>query len=183
MLPTANRIGAVISVSGTGKWFSPWGRLATAMALRLSPSTRSIVSSPCAANKIVRNWTEVQCCWGAPPGGAWARVQPDVARYQQPCALPSICSGPGGHRDDYTGGTDSWGTLMAYLPMPEGGGPNEPWCTSCKAPIKDGQLSVRIAFDHDPHGYGGLTGIYHVHCSRPFQSLAHALRVLSFRSF
>jgi hypothetical protein len=72
---------------------------------------------------------------------------------------------------------------MAYLPMPEGGGPNEPWCTSCKAPINDGQRSVRIAFDHDPHGYRGLTGIYHVHCSRPFQSLAHALKVLSFRSF
>ena len=72
---------------------------------------------------------------------------------------------------------------MAYLPMPEGGGPHEPWCTSCKAPITDGQRSVRIAFDHDPHGYQGLTGIYHVHCSRPFQSLARALKVLSFRSF
>src|ERR1700741_5313133 len=34
MLPTANRIGAVISVSDTGKWFSPWVRPAAAMELR-----------------------------------------------------------------------------------------------------------------------------------------------------
>ena len=72
---------------------------------------------------------------------------------------------------------------MAYLPTLGGGGPHELWCVSCKEPIKDGQGSVRIAFDNDPHGHRGLTGIYHAHCSRPFQSLAHALKLLSFRSF
>ena len=74
---------------------------------------------------------------------------------------------------------------MAYYEMPAGGGggPNEPWCTSCKAPITDGQRSVRITFHHDPHGHRGLTGLYHEQCSRPFKSLAHALNVLSFRPF
>jgi hypothetical protein len=75
---------------------------------------------------------------------------------------------------------------MAYFEMVEGGGggsPHEPWCTKCKAPITAGQRSVRIVFDDDPHGHRGLTGLYHEHCSRPFQSLAHALKVLSFRPF
>jgi hypothetical protein len=64
-----------------------------------------------------------------------------------------------------------------------GGGPHELWCISCKAPVTDGQRSVRIAFDLDPHGHRRLTGLYHERCSRPFQSLAHALKVLSFRPF
>jgi hypothetical protein len=147
-----------------------------------APSSRSIVSSSCAAKKIVRNWTEVQC--------GWAHNREGPGRTTGRCLLPNnpvhylqSALGQSGHRDDNIGGIDSWGTLMAYLPMPEGGGPHERWCASCKTPIKDEQRSVRIAFDHDPHGYRGLTGIYHVHCSRPFQSLAHALKVLSFRSF
>jgi hypothetical protein len=74
---------------------------------------------------------------------------------------------------------------MAYYEMPAGGGggSNEPWCTSCKAPISAGERSVRIAFDHDPQGHRGLTGLYHEHCSKPFQTLAYAFNVLSFRPF
>jgi hypothetical protein len=73
---------------------------------------------------------------------------------------------------------------MAYYLMPSGwGGPNELWCTRCKAPIISGQRGVRITFAHDPHGHRGLTGIYHEHCGKLFQSLAHAINVLSFRSF
>jgi hypothetical protein len=73
---------------------------------------------------------------------------------------------------------------MAYYEMPAGGGgPNEPWCTSCKAPITEGQRSVRITFAHDPQGHRGLTGLYHEPCSKVFASLAHAINVLSSRPF
>jgi hypothetical protein len=73
---------------------------------------------------------------------------------------------------------------MAYVEMPAGGGgPHEPWCASCKAPISAGEPSVRIAFAHDPHGHRGLTGIYHERCSRPFATIAYALNMLSFRPF
>lgn len=73
---------------------------------------------------------------------------------------------------------------MAYYLMPAGGGgPNEPWCAHCKAPIASGEPSVRLTFAHDPHGHRGWTGIYHEHCGKSFQSLAHAINVLSFRPF
>jgi hypothetical protein len=44
-----------------------------------APSTRSIVSSSCAAKKIVRNWTEVQCGWAHSqegPGREYDRTLP-----------------------------------------------------------------------------------------------------------
>jgi hypothetical protein len=63
------------------------------------------------------------------------------------------------------------------------GGSNDPTCTSCRGPITSQQRSVRIDFANDPHGYRGLSGPYHEECSKPFQSLAHAMKVLSFRSF
>jgi hypothetical protein len=73
---------------------------------------------------------------------------------------------------------------MAYYVTPAGGGgSNEPWCTRCKTPITRNQRSVRIAFDDDPHGHKGLSGLYHEACSKPFASLARALKVLSFRPF
>ena len=74
--------------------------------------------------------------------------------------------------------------FMPFDPSPRGGdGPLEPCCTSCKAPIGRGQRSVQITFSHDPHGHRGLTGLYHAQCGKPFQSLAHAFNVLSFRPF
>ncbi|MDT3686359.1 MAG: hypothetical protein RO009_15090 [Pseudorhodoplanes sp.] len=73
---------------------------------------------------------------------------------------------------------------MAFDPMPAGGsGPHGPFCTSCREPIAEGQRSIRIDFGHDPQGHRGLSGLYHERCGRPFQSLAHALHVLSFRPF
>lgn len=74
---------------------------------------------------------------------------------------------------------------MAYFEMPAGGGggPHEPWCTSCKAPITESQRSVRVDFVTDPHGHKGLSGDYHEACSKPFASLAHALKMMSFRPF
>jgi hypothetical protein len=81
--------------------------------------------------------------------------------------------------------SDSFGEkLVAFDPMPAcGSGPNEPWCTSCRAPITEGQRSVRVDFNHDPHGHQGVTGVYHVECSKPFASLARALNMLAVRPF
>lgn len=68
--------------------------------------------------------------------------------------------------------------------MPSGGsGPHGPFCTSCNAPIVEGERSIQIAFAHDPHGHRGLTGLYHERCSKPFASLARAINMLSFRPF
>ena len=64
-----------------------------------------------------------------------------------------------------------------------GGGPNEPWCPSCKAPIAGEERSVRVNFATDPHGHKGLSGLYHERCSKPFASLARAINALSFRPF
>jgi hypothetical protein len=73
---------------------------------------------------------------------------------------------------------------MAYFEMRAGGGgPSEPWCTSCKAPIAGEERSVRIDFATDPHGRKGLSGLYHERCSKPFASLARAINALSFRPF
>lgn len=59
-----------------------------------------------------------------------------------------------------------------------GGGSGGPSCRVCKQPILKGQASTRIAFDHDPSGVKGLTGDYHVACSKPFASLAQAINML-----
>jgi hypothetical protein len=55
--------------------------------------------------------------------------------------------------------------------------PHGPWCASCKAPITDGQRSVRVHFDNDPHGFHGFTGEYHEPCSRPFASMARVMNM------
>ena len=64
-----------------------------------------------------------------------------------------------------------------------GGGPNEPWCASCKAPIAGEECGVRVNFATDPHGHQGLSGLYHERCSKSFASLARAINALSFRPF
>jgi hypothetical protein len=68
---------------------------------------------------------------------------------------------------------------MAFDANPAGDGGNHHgrWCTSCRQPILDGQRSVDIRFNHDPHGHRGLTGPYHEGCSRPFRSFAHVLNM------
>jgi hypothetical protein len=75
---------------------------------------------------------------------------------------------------------------MAFFePMPGngGGGPHEPWCTSCRGPITAGQRSVRIDFANDPNGHRGLSGLYHEECSKPFQALARVVNLTSFSRF
>jgi hypothetical protein len=64
-----------------------------------------------------------------------------------------------------------------------GDGSNDPWCQHCKQPITSEQKSVRVDFANDPHGFGGLSGLYHATCSKPFASLAHAMNMLSSRRF
>jgi hypothetical protein len=62
--------------------------------------------------------------------------------------------------------------------MPNGGsGPSEPCCTSCREPITSQERSMRINFENDPHGHRGLTGLYHEHCGKPFQSLARVVNL------
>jgi hypothetical protein len=59
-----------------------------------------------------------------------------------------------------------------------GGGHGGPSCRSCKNPILEAERSVRIVFQSDPAGADGLTGDYHVACSKPFESLSRALSML-----
>ena len=63
-----------------------------------------------------------------------------------------------------------------------GGGPEGSWCRACKGPIAKEQRKTRVFFESDPHGFKGLTGDYHESCSRPFASMARALKVLGRRA-
>jgi hypothetical protein len=64
--------------------------------------------------------------------------------------------------------------------LPDRDEPHGPWCTSCKTPIVTGQRSVRVHFNNDPHGFRGLTGLYHEACSKAFQSLASVINLNPF---
>jgi hypothetical protein len=63
--------------------------------------------------------------------------------------------------------------------FPGGGGDHDPWCRSCKQPIAKSQEMVRLNFPHDPNGAKELSGPYHAACSKPFDSLARAMNMLS----
>jgi hypothetical protein len=63
------------------------------------------------------------------------------------------------------------------------GGSNDPTCTSCHRPITADQPSVRVDFATDPKGHRGMSGLYHEHCGKPFQSMARAINMLSFNRF
>lgn len=60
-----------------------------------------------------------------------------------------------------------------------GGGWSGPCCLSCKEPILEGERSTRVEFASDPSGAKGLTGAYHLGCSRPFAALARAINMLN----
>jgi hypothetical protein len=51
------------------------------------------------------------------------------------------------------------------------------WCRACKQPILKHHRATRVEFQTDPHGIDGLTGDYHLECSRPFASLAHVVNL------
>jgi hypothetical protein len=56
-----------------------------------------------------------------------------------------------------------------------GGGYGGPLCLSCKRPITEG--ATRVTFRTDPDGHKGLSGDYHLACSKPFASLAHVINL------
>lgn len=58
-----------------------------------------------------------------------------------------------------------------------GGGHRGPWCPSCKQPILEGQKTLQVTFNNDPHGFNGTTGLYHAQCGRPFASLARVINL------
>jgi len=60
-----------------------------------------------------------------------------------------------------------------------GGGDSGPCCCACKAPILQGQRTTRLNFASDPSGAKGLTGDYHLACSKPFDSLARAINMMA----
>jgi hypothetical protein len=72
------------------------------------------------------------------------------------------------------------GFLYLDESMKFGGGGNDPSCCGCKQPIRQGERSTRVHFDNDPHGAKGLTGEYHLSCSKPFASLAHVINLKPF---
>ena len=72
------------------------------------------------------------------------------------------------------GGPTGWEHGM-FDPTDYGGGGGYPRCCCCDRPIFDERQGVRIEFLMDPHGHKGLTGLYHRHCSAPFQAAAEAL--------
>ncbi|GAA0648784.1 hypothetical protein [Brevundimonas lenta] len=56
---------------------------------------------------------------------------------------------------------------MAYDAEP-GGDPRGPWCPKCRLPVKKGDPSTKMHFDHDPDGSKGLSGLWHGECARPY---------------
>jgi hypothetical protein len=62
-----------------------------------------------------------------------------------------------------------------------GGGFTGRTCRSCKTPIHQGQPATRVTFNTDPDGARGLTGDYHLACSKPFASLAHVINLNPWR--
>jgi len=63
----------------------------------------------------------------------------------------------------------------------QGGGGEGPSCRACRQSILPDQKSTRIAFQNDPNGFKGLTGDYHLECSKPFSSLAQVINLRPFR--
>jgi hypothetical protein len=64
-------------------------------------------------------------------------------------------------------------------PFPAGGGHFGPTCRACKNPIHKHEPATRLDFSNDPDGAKGLTGDYHLACSKPFASIAQAMNSLT----
>jgi hypothetical protein len=58
-----------------------------------------------------------------------------------------------------------------------GGGRGGPPCQACKQPIRSGDRTKRVEFQNDPDGTKGLTGEYHLACSKRFESLARVINL------
>jgi hypothetical protein len=64
-------------------------------------------------------------------------------------------------------------------PFSAGGGYLGPTCRACKNPIEKNERATRVDFSSDPDGAKGLTGDYHLACSKPFASMARAINSLA----
>jgi hypothetical protein len=49
--------------------------------------------------------------------------------------------------------------------------------------ILPSERTKRVEFRNDPDGSKGLTGEYHLACSRPFESLAHVINLNPWSGF
>ena len=67
--------------------------------------------------------------------------------------------------------------------FPYGGGRSGPSCRACKQPILPGDRPKRVEFQNDPDGTKGLTGDYHLACSKRFASLAHVINLNPWSGF
>jgi hypothetical protein len=59
----------------------------------------------------------------------------------------------------------------------DGGGYSGRWCRACKQSILKHHRATRVEFQTDPNGTDGLTGDYHLECSKPFASLAYVVNL------
>jgi hypothetical protein len=69
------------------------------------------------------------------------------------------------------------------LDMMPYGDPFGPMCNACKLPIAKDERATRIHFATDPEGMRGLTGDYHLACSRPFEALARVVNLTPWSRF
>ena len=67
-----------------------------------------------------------------------------------------------------------------YLDEKSPGGGGGPYCLSCRQMIGHGQRA-RVEFNTDPNGEDGLTGDYHIACSKPFAALARVINMNMWR--
>ena len=67
--------------------------------------------------------------------------------------------------------------------FPYGGGPSGPSCQACKRMILPSDRTKRVVFRNDPDGSQGLTGDYHLACSRRFEALAHVINLTPWCGF
>ena len=63
--------------------------------------------------------------------------------------------------------------------LPGGGGGR--YCLSCRKLIARGERA-RVEFRTDPDGSDGLTGDYHIACSKPYAALARVINMNLWRS-
>lgn len=61
-----------------------------------------------------------------------------------------------------------------------GSGPMGPFCLCCGRLIARGERA-RVEFRTDPDGADGLTGDYHLICSKPFAALARVINMNMWR--
>jgi hypothetical protein len=73
-----------------------------------------------------------------------------------------------------------WNLMMYLEDKSPGGAPSGPFCLSCNKLIGRGERA-RVEFRTDPDGTDGLTGDYHIACSKPYAALARVINMNMWR--